>query len=132
MYFDRHLGNCGRPDRGKFPGRYRCCTLRAGFIRSILWLACLALENQIPSKKGQGEQAAMAANKVKESNDAYKGLSKALKWRVWKYRIAGALIAVLGVSDVVHGELEYLLDILRNSRADYRYCNLYDGFTAGL
>ena len=26
-----------------------------------------------------------------------KGLSKALKWRVWKYRIAGALIAVLGV-----------------------------------
>ena len=101
--------------------------LFAAFFGWLAWLWRI----KSPLKRA-GEQAAMAANKVKESNDAYKGLSKALKWRVWKYRIVGALIAVLGVRIVAHGELEYLLDILRNSRADYRYCNLYDGFTAGL
>ena len=59
------------------------------------WLAWL-WRIRSPLKRA-GEQASMAANKVKESNDAYKELSKSLKWRVWKYRIAGALIAVLGV-----------------------------------
>ena len=66
--------------------------LFAAFFGWLAWLWRI----RSPLKRA-GEQAAMAANKVKESNDAYKGLSKALKWRVWKYRIVGALIAVLGV-----------------------------------
>ena len=66
--------------------------LFAAFFGWLAWLWRI----KSPLKRA-GEQAAMAANKVKERNDAYKGLSKALKWRVWKYRIVGALIAVLGV-----------------------------------
>lgn len=66
--------------------------LFAAFFGWLAWLWRI----KSPLKRA-GEQAAMTANKVKESNDAYKGLSKSLKWRVWKYRIVGALIAVLGV-----------------------------------
>ena len=66
--------------------------LFAAFFGWLAWLWRI----RSPLKRA-GEQAAMAANKVKESNDAYKELSKSLKWRVWKYRIVGALIAILGV-----------------------------------
>ena len=55
--------------------------LFAAFFGWLAWLWRI----RSPLKRA-GEQAAMAANKVKESNDAYKGLSKSLKLRVWKYQ----------------------------------------------
>ena len=43
------------------------------------------------------EQVGAVVDGVKENNEAYRKLTKSLKRRVWKYRIWGTLIALLGI-----------------------------------
>ena len=43
------------------------------------------------------EQVGAVVDGVKENNEAYRKLTKSLKRRVWKYRIWGMLIALLGI-----------------------------------
>ena len=46
--------------------------------------------------KRAGEQTAQAAKQAKKNHSEYKNLSPVLKRRVWKYRIIGGLITLLG------------------------------------
>ncbi len=46
--------------------------------------------------KRAGEQTAQTAKQAKKNHSEYKNLSPVLKRRVWKYRIIGALITLLG------------------------------------
>ena len=58
------------------------------------WLAWL-WRIRSPLKR-TAEQIGAIADTAKENNKAYRELSKSLKRRVWKHRIAGAVIAVVG------------------------------------
>ena len=51
---------------------------------------------RVSTVKRAGEQTAQVTKQVKKNHNAYKSLSPALKRKVWKYRIIGALIALLG------------------------------------
>ncbi len=59
------------------------------------WLAWLwRLRSPV---KRTAEQIGAIADTIKESNEAYKELSASLKRRVWKHRIVGVIVAVVGV-----------------------------------
>lgn len=67
-------------------------TLLAAFFAWLAWLWRI----RSPLKR-TAEQVGAMADAVKENNKAYKELSASMKRRVWKYRIVGAIIAVIGV-----------------------------------
>ncbi len=66
--------------------------LLAAFFAWLAWLWRI----RSPIKR-TAEQVGAMADTVKENNKAYKELSASMKHRVWKYRIVGAIIAVIGV-----------------------------------
>lgn len=101
--------------------------LFAAFFGWLAWLWRI----RSPLKRA-GEQAAMAANQGKRKQRCVQRVVQIIKIACVEVSYCRCIDSCTGCTDVAHGELEYLLDILRNSRADYRYCNLYDGFTAGL
>lgn len=70
----------------------------AAFFGYLAWLWRI----KSPVKRA-GEQAAAAAKAVKERKDANKELSPALKWRTWKFRIAGILVSAFAVWMCVAG-----------------------------
>ena len=70
------------------------------------WLAWL-WRIRSPLKR-TAEQMGVLADSVQERNEAYKELSASLKRRVWKYRIIGALLVVVGVAMCPLGDWDTL------------------------
>lgn len=66
--------------------------LLAAFFAWLAWLWRI----RSPLKRA-AEQVGAIADTARENNAAYKELSGSLRRRVWKYRIVGAVLAVLGV-----------------------------------
>jgi len=70
------------------------------------WLAWL-WRTRSPLKRA-AEQTAAAADKLKKNNEAYDKLSDSLKWRVWKFRIIGGLVAIFGLYIWIAGDWQTL------------------------
>ncbi len=66
--------------------------LGAAFFGWLAWLWRL----RSPVKR-TAEQIGAMADSVRESNQAYRELSPSLKRRVWKHRIIGVILAIIGV-----------------------------------
>lgn len=67
-------------------------SLPAAFFGWLAWLWRI----KSPIRRA-AEQAENVTEAIKQSNTEYKKMSKALKWRAWKYRICGLLIAAFGI-----------------------------------
>lgn len=72
--------------------------LLAGLFSYLAWL----WRGKSPVKRA-GEQAAIAVDRIKQNNEAYQELSATMKRRVWKYRIIGGAVTLLGVWVLVIG-----------------------------
>lgn len=69
----------------------------AGIFGYLAWVWRIS-----PVKRAK-QQAAQAVNKMKENSDANKELTAALKKRMWKFRIWGALILAVGLWIMIKG-----------------------------
>ena len=76
-----------------------------GFFAALFaWLAWL-WRIRSPLKR-TSEQLGAMANTIKANSEANRKLSKPLKRRMWRYRIAGAIVAIAGVWMWVAGDWE--------------------------